>query len=205
MNAALPSSPATADVALRERAEALSRALAAGDESTARQCLLALTPLAEGQLCATLAGVVQRLNRDLDSLPRSGVMARADLPDASQRLDHVVQLTERAAHQTLDCIEDSQRIADWLDAHGDAEVRERALALRARLRDAAAAQAYQDLTGQLLRQVIMVLANLRGSLDTLVGDVGISTAAPAIGPLLPGADDAASQGDADQMLADLGL
>ena len=190
---------------LVESTEALSRALTAGDEVGVQRCLVNLTQVAEGRLCTTLANVVQRLQQDLDSLPCGAALANVDLPDASQRLDHVVRLTETAAHQTLDCIEDGQKVAEKLSHHADPEVRELTQRLRERLRDAAAAQAYQDLTGQLLRQVIEVLASMRGSLNTLVGDSGAVAKAPETGPLLPGANDAASQGDADQMLADLGL
>lgn len=195
----------TARDSLVESTETLSRALAAGDEVGVQRCLVNLAQVAEGRLCTTLADVVQRLHQDLDSLPRGAALAHADLPDASQRLDHVVRLTETAAHQTLDCIEDGQKAAERLSHHADPEVRDLAQRLRERLRDAAVAQAYQDLTGQLLRQVIEVLARLRGSLDTLVADSGAVASAPETGPLLPGANDAASQGDADQMLADLGL
>ncbi|TAM11505.1 MAG: hypothetical protein EPN72_10505 [Nevskiaceae bacterium] len=199
----------TAAPALQNAAAALSRALAAGDEASAQQSLAALTQLAEGQLCTALAAVVTDFHRDLDALPGATVSARKDLPDATERLNHVVALTQQAANQTLDCIEAGQRIAEQLRHHVDDDVRDAAARLRAALRDAAAAQAYQDVTGQLLGQVIKVLTGLRGALDGLVQDAGIE-APPAprqtdMGPLLPGTMNAASQGDADQLLADLGL
>lgn len=191
--------------ALLDKADALSRAIAAGDDAAVHQCLLELTPLAEGQWCATLAAVVERLHRDLEALPSGAVLARADLPDASQRLDHVVHLTEQAAHRTLDCIEAGQHIAEKLARHADPAVCVQAAELRTALRDAAAAQAYQDVTGQLLGQVIGVLTRLRGALDSLVSETGISSREPATGPVLPGSNVAASQGDADQLLSELGL
>ncbi|HEU0197828.1 MAG TPA: protein phosphatase CheZ [Nevskiaceae bacterium] len=190
---------------LRAQADALSRAISAGDEAAVHQCLTALTPLAEGQLCATLAAVVANLHRDLDSLPRGAALACADLPDARNRLQRVVQLTQEAANQTLDCIEASQHIAETLSHHGDEAVRHQAAELRAAMRDAAAAQAYQDVAGQMLGQVTGVLTRLRGALDSLLTDAGLPPVAPETGPVLPGAANAASQGDADQLLADLGL
>lgn len=195
----------TPSPALHDQADALSRAIAAGDDAAVHQCLLDLAPLAEGQWCATLAAVVERLNRDLEALPSGTLLANADLPDANQRLNHVVRLTEQAAHQTLDCIEAGQHIAETLARHADPAVCAQAAKLRGALRDAAAAQAYQDVTGQLLGQVIAVLTRLRGALDTLVSDAGIRAHEPAMGPSLPGANATASQGDADQLLSELGL
>lgn len=194
---------------LHTTAAALAHALAAGDEGAVRRSLGVLTRLAEGQLCAALAAVVTNFHHDLDALSGSAVSARKDLPDATARLDHVVELTQRAANATLDCIETGQHIAEVLARHADAGVRDAAARLRAALRDAAAAQAYQDITGQLLGQVIKVLTGLGAALDGLVQEAGIASEPnaqqPATGPLLPGAAHAATQGDADQLLADLGL
>lgn len=186
---------------LRTRLEALSQALSAGDDRAARRGLFALARLAEGHWCATLAAAVRELHHDLDRLPGEAQDAAGGLPDACARLEHVVTLTEGAANRTLDCIESSQRIADELGRYPDPLVRGAATQLRAALREAAAAQAYQDVTTQLLRQVTGIVVRLRGHLDALVVDTAGGREAPAPGSAsLPGRPGTADQRDADALL-----
>ena len=116
---------------------------------------------------------VARLTRNLhDGLRQLGLDARlaqaagSDMPDACKRLDLVVQMTEDAAHRTLDLVDEGRAVADSLadmriclarlhsspgpvnggellgtiTAAEDAETR-----LRATLTALAQAQEYQDL------------------------------------------------------------
>ena len=145
-------------------------------------------------------------------------VARLALPDACARLDHVVALTEQAAHSTLDEVDQLRagldrtlRLAEGLPPH----VRERLLALVAEQRQRCAAldaaQAYQDLTGQIIRRVTALIRGLEQDLLAIAdGRSPPPRAGPAedrgSGPAVQGLDQpAASQGDADDLLSALGL
>jgi chemotaxis protein CheZ len=181
---------------------------------------------------------VARLTRSLhDGLREMGLdqrlerVAGSDIPDACARLDHVVTMTETAAHHTLDLVEDGRAVAEALhdvrlhlelpraaappddqrqtrDAVADAERR-----LREILTALAQTQEYQDLSGQLIRRVILLVRDVETALLELLSAGGFQSAAPLPisqapggleGPAMPGAG-AANQDDADRLLASLGF
>ena len=122
-------------------------------------------------------------------------LASNEVPDARKRLAHVVQLTDEAAHRTLDLVEQSGPIvtrasreaAELLEAWGAYPHREqvggslwperahsfleRAVKeteqVRNNLNEVLMAQGYQDLTGQIIRGVI----SLVGELETMLGQL----------------------------------
>jgi chemotaxis protein CheZ len=196
--------------------------------------------MSAGPAQADLYAGLARLSRSLrESLRELGLDARLthlagnDMPDARLRLDHVVQMTEEAAHRTLDLVDDGRAVADGLAdvrahlarlhaqsmVHGlpeagvalhDAESR-----LRATLTALAQAQEYQDLSGQMIRRVIDLLRRVESALAELLGEEGAVQSAPPLpinpaqaglpGPALPGTSGTADQGDADRLLASLGF
>lgn len=180
-------------------------------------------PQAEGSLRDELRGVTRAFQQALHSLPldtRLVDVARLALPDACARLDHVVALTETAAHTTLDevdalrkSLEATGRVAASLPEH----TRGRLEALIREQRDHCAAldaaQAYQDLTGQIIRRVTQIIRGLEADLLALAeGRPVQSTAMEApdlhqgCGPAVAGIDATPStQGDADDLLDALGL
>lgn len=159
---------------------------------------------------------------DLDS--RIACLAGRDIPDARAHLDHVVRMTEEAAHRTLDLVDDSRKrvdslgdIADSLEGAGcDAsqeELKQVRTALRGHLTELAQAQEYQDLSGQLIRRVIHLVHDIELALAELLQTAGVDFT-PACdpppkraNPALPGpaAQNPSCQQDADALLADLGL
>ncbi len=151
------------------------------------------------------------------------------IPDARHRLRYVVDMTEAAAHRTLDLVDEMRRQANDFAATADrligadqpttkalcANLRDGSALLRERLNDLATAQGYQDLTGQIIKRVIVLVEDLESALLELLGThpASLKTAAPAPipdtkaelpGPALPG-QEAASQQDADALLASLGV
>jgi chemotaxis protein CheZ len=187
-------------------------------------------------LYAGIARLTRGLHEGLRELgldSRLEMVAGSDIPDACARLDHVVTMTEAAAHRTLDLVEDGRAVADALhdvrlhlalprpladaavqadalrssrDAVAEAETR-----LREILTALAQAQEYQDLSGQLIRRVIVLVRNVESTLLELLGAGGLHAAlspgkvpAGLAGPALPGAG-AANQDDADRLLAGLGF
>ena len=124
-------------------------------------------------------------------------LAEKEIPDARQRLSHVIQLTDRAAHRTLDLVERSGPLADrtareatWL-TEAWRRFRARAISsdefnqlvkrmdaflpaargdsdtIRANLAEVLLAQGYQDLTGQIIRGVSYLVEEVEKSLANL--------------------------------------
>ena len=136
------------------------------------------------------------LQRTLDEFRSSfhrASVAGKDMPDARVRLDHVLKLTEDAAHRTLDLVERSGPLADRLskeaallrgpvrearEAYGGSSsgelfariegflmiVERDADVVRANLAEVLMAQSYQDLSGQIIRTVIKLVVELERTL-----------------------------------------
>jgi chemotaxis protein CheZ len=180
---------------------ALSDALASGDEAAFFGELDALLQRRERMLFLDL----RKLTGDLQSaLQRFRVdsrlvdLAQKDVPDAKLRLDHVLRLTDEAAHRTLDLVEQSGPPAERT-ARGANELievwksfRERRIAVedfqrmvgdmdaflhaastdmnkvRENLSQVLVAQGYQDLSGQIIRGVMKLVCELEIALVDLV-------------------------------------
>ena len=147
-----------------------------------------------GKLTRELHSAILRL--ELDS--RGGAGEPSPIGDATDRLSYVVQMTEKAANRTMDLVEtcvplvnqlgDEARSlsADWqrfmrreLDAEAFRELVpriERFLASSAsdgaqlshNLHEIMLAQDFQDLTGQVIKRVTGLIAELEGNLLNLV-------------------------------------
>lgn len=177
-------------------------------------------------------------------------IAENEMPNAAERLRYVITTTEQAAHTTLGAVEDSLPLADALrsDAHQLAEQWERFSARRPAVEDFRAlsatlsqflqvtqanaeelhnklsevlmAQGYQDLTGQVIRNVIDLVDDVEHKLVELLRLSGsrpvkpVSTAETsratvvAHGPTVPGiqsGNEVASQDEVDELLSSLGF
>lgn len=163
-------------------------------------------------------GLFLRIERLTDSLHQAFATLESDqrwsgisneLPDTSARLDHVTALTEKAAHRTLDLVEQSQaelhKIAQVAQDIGQSRARvfmasgqSQALAqverdlqraedtlrnghreLRGRLSELAQAQEYQDLSGQLLKRAGGVVREVENGLAELLNGRPRAQVAPA--------------------------
>ncbi len=172
-------------------------------------------------LRADLRQVTSQFQAALHSLPldtRLVDVARLALPDACARLDHVVALTEQAAHSTLDevdklrgSLDRSLRLAEGLPVHVRERLQDLVAEQRQRCAALDAAQAYQDLTGQIIRRVTALIRGLEQDLMAIAdGRSPAPREAPDLsrgnGPAVAGLDQpSASQGDADDLLSALGL
>jgi chemotaxis protein CheZ len=180
---------------------------------------------------------------------RRASSAGKDMPDARLRLDHVLKLTEDAAHRTLDLVESSGPLADRMSTDAQAlidpirqaraacagssvdellgriegflgRVQTDGNSVRANLAEVLMAQSYQDLSGQIIRTVIKLVAELERTLahfSEMVGEGGGAqaplTQQPAVtngngfGPAVPGVGGPAlgQQEDVDDLLAKLGM
>ncbi len=125
---------------------------------------------------------------------RISEIAESRIPDARERLNFVIEKTEQSAHKTLNAVEEALPIATELAANGKkmhedwsrftrremdvsefkemskqieaflAVVDEDAQLLNTRLSDIMMAQDFQDLTGQIIRQVITLVQDVEESL-----------------------------------------
>ena len=179
---------------------------------------------------------------------RRASSAGKEMPDARVRLDHVLKLTEDAAHRTLDLVERSGPLADrmtldagaLLDPIRQARVSYEGTAVgellgrietylgraqadgnsvRANLAEVLMAQSYQDLSGQIIRTVIKLVAELERTLshfNELAGEGGVQlshepqqpvSSGNGFGPAVPGVTTGAvgEQDDVDDLLAKLGM
>jgi chemotaxis protein CheZ len=186
-----------------------------------------------------LFGRIARLTRELHEAmaevrldARLARLAGDEIPDARSRLDHVMRLTENAAHRTLDLVDEARQIAGEVEgqsrqlaligrAGGSVApvvkaLGVQALALRQTLSELAMAQEYQDLAGQTIKRVIALVINVESALLGVLRGSPLPPPAKAedgtpadprqalLGPTLPG-EPAANQQDADELLAGLGF
>ena len=235
---------------------ALIKALEADDEHALIVGLERLTQVRESERSRELLRLSSELRAALDRFaldPRVAVLAAHEVPGARQRLDHVLRLTDEAAHRTLELVEKSFPLAerveqgarriqplwqafrartisvpeyrtllDYLDdflgsSCADAEL------VRGNLGGVLLAQGYQDISGQIIRGVMVLVDELETVLVELVRlgrqsspaqDLPASNAAEAVkssagfGPVVPGIDHGsavAGQQDVDSLLSGLGL
>jgi len=151
----------------------------------------ALGPVWE-DLRALNASLQRTLDEFRSSFHRASVAGK-EMPDARVRLDHVLKLTEEAAHRTLDLVERSGPLADRMATQAAALVEPIRLAhaayadsavgallsrvetfllcaerdgaaVRANLDEVLMAQSYQDLSGQIIRTVIKLVVELERTL-----------------------------------------
>lgn len=216
-------------------AERLRRLLAAheaGDEAGCEMQLAQWLAEREQSLFANVARLTRELHQTLFESRQEGGLAqfaREELPDACSRLDYVVQLSERAAHQTLDLVDRSReslqamtRACTLMEAGAEPanssvlEARRHLHSgiesLRGHLTELAQIQEYQDIGGQLVRRVIELVRGVESALLHLLRGASAPmptsrAEAPRLqGPAVPGLSASAlNQQDADQLLSSLGF
>ncbi|WP_194726835.1 protein phosphatase CheZ [Noviherbaspirillum malthae] len=202
------------------------------------------TPAEAGdtEVYARLGVIVRDLHEALRVLGAGHVLteAAAQFPSARERLLHIGQLTEKAAHTVLNKVEETapmqERLADsalqlalrWDAIAPDAmpaSLQELATQTRVFLASAGGdcaqtcknlsaimmAQDFQDLTGQLIKKVVDVIAQTENDLLRLLIDAAPATSAQHLradellaGPGAPGSV-ALEQDGVDDLLAELGF
>lgn len=183
---------------------------------------------------------------------RIAELATEDIPDAKERLNFIVTKTDEAAHRTMTVAEETMEVMDNLSGKAEvmrmrwAQFRNRELSkvefiqlsneitqflgsvepesatVNGKMTEIMLAQDYQDITGQMIKQVVTMVKEVEDKLVRLVAISGLGNASPtkkkeakkevdgeiAVGPQLATADKeavASSQGDVDDLLASLGF
>lgn len=187
------------------QARELVASLEEGDSERAAQALDELTKIREAELFQEVGRLTRQLHDTLVSVQADGklsTLARKDMPDAKERLSHVIEMTETAAHKTMASIEKTMPLCESLNARsveltrewnrfmsrelGVEEFRELARglgaflafseeqsgAIQAGLREILIAQDYQDLTGQTIKRVIQLVQEVESSLVEMIRFTG---------------------------------
>ncbi len=194
--------------ALVQRLQDALAALESGDESGWRREIDALAALRTQPMMAGLGRLARELGQALGELPTVPSEA-GELDDACARLDHVVEMTEKATHRTLDLAEQCRELVGGLrEGALPAVEQEQALErIRHNLTEIALTQSYQDLTGQIIRRVVGIVRRVHEGFGALgLPPKEEQPNGKLAGPAVAGLDrHAVSQDDADALLSGLGL
>lgn len=189
---------------IAERLHAAMAALEQGDAGVWKRHLDSLLewrrqPVVESLV--KLAHELDDLERSIDARLPSAKESSSGLPDACSRLEHVVKMTEEASMRTLDLADECRALLGTLGP----EHAETAEAIRTRLSAMAEAQSFQDLTGQIIQKVIQLIRSLQSGLGDIKA-MSESTDTQGHGPNVQGVDPApATQDEANDLLAALGI
>lgn len=150
-----------------------------------------------------------KLARELEQALGDGgsAVGGGSLPEACVRLEHVVQVSESASHHCLDLIQECGMLLGTLPDAAHEEQAATIAAIRSRLSEMTAAQGYQDLTGQIIRRVVVLVNAVHVGLgDYAIDAPPLTLGNQGQGPAVAGVDAApTSQHDANQLLSSLGL
>lgn len=190
-----------------EQARRLVEHLEAGNDSDARKVLENLNKGRDYNLFNELGKLTRELHEALNSFQldsRIAEIAGQDIPDAQERLQYVIKMTEQAANRTMDAIERSLPLADTIQ-QGATELlppwgklmrkelqpgefrdlcvqmddylnntRSASGDLHSQLTEVLMAQDYQDLTGQVIRRVITLVKDVEDNLVRMIRVFGAS-------------------------------
>ncbi|NQY27026.1 MAG: protein phosphatase CheZ [Piscirickettsiaceae bacterium] len=181
-----------------EAAHTLIKALESGKSEQAQQALTTLTQIQESDLFQQVGKLTRELHDSLSNFnidPRLIDLTENDIPSTRERLDYVIATTEDAAHQTLDLIEqtlpltsalqqstdkinkswhqfsieeiDANKVNQDLEAYLP-NVKQHSEQIHANLTEMTVIQGFQDVTGQVVRQVIILIEEVEDNLVKLV-------------------------------------
>lgn len=196
------------EMELQQKAEELVSVLGGGDLSHAMEIIQELHEFRHqvfftevGHLTRGLHEAIKAFSNELGSSLQVDDMEDGDADtdaDAADRLNYVIEVTEKNAHETMDRVDNALSLVDKLDSQserfkdllslvGQLEkehdglngVYDRTCAvkeesentiktLRAELTDIVVSQSYQDITGQLIRRVITLVTNVESHLIGLM-------------------------------------
>ncbi|NVK25995.1 MAG: protein phosphatase CheZ [Gammaproteobacteria bacterium] len=184
-----------------ESAKALVAALEAGDNESANQIINESASPENKELFAEVGKLTRQLHDSLTNFqldPKIANLATDDIPDAKERLNYVMSMTEQAANKTMDAVDSSLPLADKI-SNGLSQLKpewdklmQRQLQLgefkslcysmndfisdaekdsaqlHLYMTEIMMAQDFQDLTGQVIKRVIELVKEVEDSLIHLL-------------------------------------
>lgn len=196
-----PETTATLKERFGARVLTLSSALEANNEEQFQQELDALMRERDDNLWMQLRKLTTDLNSALERFQldsRLVDLAEKEVPDARHRLDHVLKMTDEAAHKTMDLVDNSVPLAGRVSRNAQElhtlwqQLRRRTInpegfrelvtrmdeflpsahaaadEVRKNLTEVLMTQGYQDLSGQIIRGVIQLVDEVEQALSGLV-------------------------------------
>lgn len=172
-----------------------------GDVKGANEVIDELTSIRESEIYKEMGKLTRELH---DAIMAFGmdeqlcVLAENEIPDARQRLHHVISMTDQAAHRTLNAVEESLPVCEELESRSralhddwlrfknrDMDINEfKQLArrldqffevntndagkLRESLNNVLMAQDFQDLTSQIIKKVIKLVEEVESNLVEII-------------------------------------
>jgi len=122
--------------------------------------------------------IADNLHETLDGFGEDAKLlqhTKQDLPDTTERLQYVIETTEQASNKTLSSAENISALLETLaDSIEGASERKLLAEAKNEITEIMMAQSYQDLTGQVLNRVIMLVGSVEQSLVELIEKSGIS-------------------------------
>jgi chemotaxis protein CheZ len=188
---------------LKEKAAELHQRIEAGEVESALETLQEMQDARDRGLYQEVGRLTRALhsaitNFHIDSDPNERVEALSEMTDATDRLEYVIELTEKAANTTLDRVEESIPLSEHLSGEASRlqsewkrlvdrdmsadefrslywevdgffdQVTSKTTQLNQNLSDILMAQDFQDLTGQVINRVTGLVKEVEASLVDLV-------------------------------------
>lgn len=184
-----------------KKARELVAHLEAGDDTQANKVIESLSQSDDAELFLEVGRLTRELHEAINGFildSSIGDMTQVEIPDASERLQYVITMTENAANTTLGAVEACMPLLNRLEENssqlrgewgkfknrqlskddfavlsGQLEdflqtVTEDSQALHSQMSEVLMAQDYQDLTGQIIRKVIDLVHDVENKLVGLV-------------------------------------
>lgn len=190
-----------------------------------------LTSIRESELYQQVNELTDNLHQTLDELGDSSLLMQTkhDIPDATERLEYVMQTTQEASEKTLDMADKTlQNIAALeefvtrLEPAEKTAIESQLSEIKSNLTEIILGQSFQDLTGQVLNRIILVIGSIEQSLIQLIEnskyeyhaipdresvDDDFDALLKGVGPNVTqkSKKDALDQDDVDSLLDDLGI
>jgi len=188
-----------------EKARGIITEVEAGNFEAADKLVEDLSRFRDKSLFQELGKLTREFHDSLNSFrldARLAELTDIEIPDARERLQHVINMTEQSAHKTMGVIEDLLPLCEDLDKQGgdilelwrrfmkrDMEPQEfrdlckeieaflgdqhgGTVKIRGGLNDIMMAQDFQDITGQIISRVITLVSDLEVSLVKLIREGG---------------------------------
>ncbi len=183
------------------RVKDLLATLERGDESGAREVLDDLANIRELDIYKEMGKLTRELHDSITAFGRDeqlNTLAQSEIPDARQRLHHVIDMTDQAANRTLTAVEESLPICEELESRSstlhddwvrfkkrDMDINEfKQLAkrlddffdantgdagkIKESLNNVLMAQDFQDLTSQIIKKVITLVEQVESNLVEII-------------------------------------
>ena len=196
-----------------EQAKLLVELLEANKQVEANQLIDDIQNSSYSELFAEIGKLTRQLHESMSNFQldsRINDLATAEIPDAKERLNYVINRTEEAANKTMDAVETTMPILDNLSGQvkritpawtelmhnglkvnglkvndlkelcGDLDILLKDTSkdtqkINELMNEVLMAQDFQDLTGQVIRQVIDLVREVEESLINMLTVFGIST------------------------------